>query len=198
MPADRRLEWAVACRPMPGADVSGDVEVVVDLGERTVIAVADGLGHGRAAQSAAAVAAAVVRRTPDEPVDLLMRACNEAMGATRGAAITLVAVADGGRLDWLAVGNVEAAILRGGRATIGSVETVYHFPGVVGGQLPTLHALTSHVARGDVIVVSTDGIGGDYLGDPSPIGPVESAANDVLETHGRDTDDALVLVARVL
>ena len=126
----------MASRPIPGATVSGDLDVVVGLEGSTLVGVIDGLGHGPEAQVAADVAAGTIRRCAEEPLDELMRSCHQAMIGTRGAAITLLGVADGGRLDWLAVGNVEAAVLRGGRTTTGAIETVYHFPGIVGDRLP--------------------------------------------------------------
>ena len=197
MPSDRRLEWAVATRPAPGAEVSGDTSVVVDGGDRTLIAAIDGLGHGPEAAAAARAAAEIISGYTDQPLDGLMRSCHDAMTHTRGAAITLAAIFDDGRVDWLAVGNVDAIVLRGGRTTTGSIEAVYHFPGVVGDQLPAVHALTSHVVRGDVLTVTTDGIDGHYLTTIEPIGPPDLAARRILHDHARDSDDALVIVARV-
>ena len=197
MPSDRRLEWAVASRPAPGADVSGDASVVLDVGDHTLIAAIDGLGHGPDAAVAAHVAVDTITLHADEPLDELMRRCHDAMTRTRGAAITAATIFDDGRIDWLAIGNVDAIILRGGRTTTGSLEAVYHFPGVVGGQIPPLHVLTSHVVRGDVLTVITDGIDAHYLTTIEPIGPAEVAAERILGTHARDADDALIIVARV-
>lgn len=197
MPSDPRVEWAIAARPAPGAEISGDASVVVDAGDCTLIAAIDGLGHGPEAADAARVAAETITRYAGEPVDELLRRCHDAMIDTRGAAITVVAIFDGGRVDWLGVGNVDAVIVRGGSTTTGSVDAVYLFPGVVGGQLPPLHALTSHVVRGDVVALTTDGIDPHYLAALETIGPADSAAPRILHGHARDRDDALVIVARI-
>jgi phosphoserine phosphatase RsbX len=173
------------------------MSAVLDVGDHTLIAAIDGLGHGPDAAAAAQVAAQTIAGYAEEPLEGLMRRCHDAMTHTRGAAITLAAVFDDGRIDWLAVGNVDAIILRGGRSTTGSVDAVYHFPGVVGSQIPPVHALTSHVVRGDVLTMTTDGIDARYLTTIEPIGPAEVAAQRILLAHARDNDDALVVVARV-
>ena len=197
MPSDRRLEWAVAGRPIPGAAVSGDRSVVFDAGDRTVIAAIDGLGHGTDAAVAAEVAGRVIEEHAGAPLETVFDLCHEAMAGTRGAAITLAVVSDGGQMDWLAVGNVEAVIIRGGQVGTGTVESVYHLPGVVGDRLPTLRTPTTRLERGDVLVLNTDGITGEYLADRGAIGPVDRAAARILAAHARSVDDALVIVSRM-
>jgi hypothetical protein len=54
------IEWSVEARPFGGAGACGDVEVVVLDNRAGVFAVADGLGHGSEAASAAKAAAAVI------------------------------------------------------------------------------------------------------------------------------------------
>jgi len=59
------IEWNAEVRPFGGAGPCGDVEVVV-IGDRTtVVAVADGLGHGSEAAAAAKAAAAVIQQRAD-------------------------------------------------------------------------------------------------------------------------------------
>ena len=48
------IEWAAARRPVPGEEVCGDFPIAVDVGGTAALfGVADGLGHGRAAETAA-------------------------------------------------------------------------------------------------------------------------------------------------
>jgi hypothetical protein len=77
----------------------------------------------------------------------------------------------------------EALILRGG---------------VVGYELPPLRASVLPIAPGDVVIFATDGID-TYFAKDSPFGRrPEEVANDILARHAKETDDALVLVARYI
>src|SRR5689334_21657142 len=47
------IEWATARRPLPGEKVCGDYAIAVDVaGGAALFGVADGLGHGAAAETA--------------------------------------------------------------------------------------------------------------------------------------------------
>jgi len=47
------IEWGLAARALPGQAVSGDLHLVQSVGDDVLLAVADGLGHGEAAEAAA-------------------------------------------------------------------------------------------------------------------------------------------------
>jgi hypothetical protein len=54
------------------------------------------------------------------------------------------------------------------------------------------------IERDDTLVFATDGIARDFQTE-SPLGwHPQEAANHILRRHGRDNDDALVLVTRYL
>ncbi len=199
------IEWAVAARAMPGEMRSGDLHVVAPFDDGVLVGVIDGLGHGDEAADAAACAADVLRGHPSEPLLPLMRRCHEALRMTRGAAISLACFAPSratgaaganggavGRMSWIGVGNVEGSIFR---SAVPARESMLLRGGVVGYRLPELRMAEVRVARGDTLVLATDGIDEAHLDlvkmpdDPSAI------VRNVL-AHARDTDDALVLVAR--
>jgi hypothetical protein len=52
------------------------------------------------------------------------------------------------------------------------------------------------IGPGDVLVLATDGIGGYSLDGVGVVEPATQIANDILARCARETDDALVLVAR--
>jgi phosphoserine phosphatase RsbX len=69
---------------------------------------------------------------------------------------------------------------------------------VVGFQMPSLRITRLSIARGDTLVFATDGISSRFHTD-SPLGwHPQDAADNMLKRYGKDTDDALVLVARYL
>jgi len=186
----------VAARPIPGEHVSGDLHVTVP-GERLVMAVIDGLGHGPDAARAAGRAAEVVEAHPGERPDALLRRCHDELRSTRGAAITIASIDEtGGEMTWVGVGNVQAALLQARPAPGSAREWVPLRGGVVGYLLPVLRPGTIRLERDDVLVLATDGVRPVFGEWPGPGEPPESVAARILTEQGRDTDDALVLVAR--
>jgi negative regulator of sigma-B (phosphoserine phosphatase) len=192
------VRWGVAARPLPGERESGDVSVVRPLDDGMLIAVIDGLGHGPEAAAAAQRAAAVLADHEAAEVSELFEACHAGLRRTRGAAISLARLRrGGGAVAWLGVGNVEARLLRADPEARPATESPLLLGGVVGhGSLPRLRATHTTLAEGDTLVFSTDGVSPGFLDLVTrALEPREIAAR-VLQVHGRDSDDALVLVAR--
>jgi phosphoserine phosphatase RsbX len=181
---------------MPGEHVSGDRHVAV-TGSRLVVAVIDGLGHGPDAADAAGRAAEVVEAHADERPEALVHRCHEALRSTRGAAITIASIdAAADELTWIGVGNVQATLLHAEPPERGGREWVPLRGGVVGYVLPALKPGTVRLRRDDVLVLATDGVRPVFGEWPRPSEPPEDVAARILAAQGRDSDDALVLVAR--
>jgi phosphoserine phosphatase RsbX len=181
---------------MPGERVSGDRHVTV-AGSRLVLAVIDGLGHGPDAAEAADRAAEVVEAHPDERPEALVHRCHEALRSTRGAAITIASIdAAADELTWLGVGNVQATLLQTDPPLPGGREWVPLRGGVVGYVLPALKPGTVRLRRDDVLVIATDGVRPVFGEWPRPHEPPADVAARILAAQGRESDDALVLVAR--
>lgn len=193
------IEWAVAARPLPGQDECGDqaVAVAVDT-DAAVFGVIDGLGHGPDAAVAARRAAAVVGEHLHETPEAMVTHCHRELATTRGAAMTLACIDFGtDTVQWVGVGNVAAHLV--GRAPSG-METSLSARlagGIVGFQLPRVHASESVEMRpGHLLVMASDGITDDHLEALDFGAPAETIAERILGEHCRVTDDALVLVAR--
>jgi serine phosphatase RsbU (regulator of sigma subunit) len=191
------VEWAVAGRPFPGEAESGDLHVLLPYAGGVLAGVIDGLGHGPAAAAASQRAAEALAEAPGAPVRQQIERCHAAMRGSRGAVMTLAALdLRSDQMTWSAVGNVEAALYRGGLAP--ARETIVPRNGVVGYQLPPLRETTLPIGVGDVLVLATDGIGHDFvLGAPSR-SPAQDYAREVLDRYATGGDDALVLVLRYL
>jgi phosphoserine phosphatase RsbX len=184
-------------RPMPGEDISGDRHVAASAAHGLAIAVIDGLGHGPEAAHAAGKAADVVEGHPDAQPEELVRRCHEALQGTRGAAITIVSIdAHSEELVWLGVGNVQATILQSEVAEGRGREWVPLRGGVVGYVLPALRSGRVQLQRDDVLVLATDGVRPVFGAWPAPNQAPTAVAERILGEQGRDSDDALVLVAR--
>jgi hypothetical protein len=198
--AERVVEAAVAARPVAGEERSGDLAVIELLADGALVAAVDALGHGPEAAAAADVAGAVLREFAAAPPRALVERCHEALRRTRGAVMS-VAVFDArdASMTWVGVGNVEAVLLRR-RAPAGAPprEVLTARGGVVGYTLPPLHASALPVARGDTLVLASDGIRSGFAVDLEPHGTPQEMADAILAQHARGSDDALVLVVRYI
>jgi negative regulator of sigma-B (phosphoserine phosphatase) len=191
------LEWGTAGRPISGETESGDQYVVHSWPGGALLAVIDGLGHGPAAALAANEAVAILQAHAQEPLVPLVGRCHEALRRTNGAVMTLAAFrASDNSLTWLGVGNVEGLLLRADVLARRPRDDVLQRGGVVGYQLPRLQTSALVVGEGDILIFASDGVRGRFADrldlDRSP----REVALDILDSHARPNDDALVLVAR--
>jgi len=193
------IEWGVAVQPLEGEAESGDQYVVQPFPKGVLVAAVDGLGHGPEAAAAARSAVAILKDYAHEPVISLLRRCHERLIRTRGAVMSLASFnALDNTMTWLGVGNVEGVLLRADAAADPPRENVLLRGGVVGCQLPTLHASILPVTRGDVLILATDGIRSGFVEDVTLSDPPQRIAEHILARRATGMDDALVLVARYL
>jgi hypothetical protein len=196
------LEWGVASAVHRAERESGDSCVVRTLADGILIAVIDGLGHGSEAARAAHRAREVIERAQDRDLRTIVRACHDHLRDTRGVVIGLAALdptADS--LTWLGVGNVAGHVLRAERAEQAERswlrrEELLVRGGTVGGRLPALAPIVRAVHPGDLIVLATDGLRAGFthriwIGDA-----LQGIADEILASHHRADDDALVFVGR--
>jgi anti-sigma regulatory factor (Ser/Thr protein kinase) len=192
-PNRSHIKWAVASRPLPGETESGDLALVLPSTQRDLVAVIDGLGHGSSAAATARLAAGIVERAKGD-VTAVMHACHQQMRRSRGAAMALASVERIGQMTWLAIGNVQGWLLRGGD----SLERLPRVSGIVGDRLPSLRGFRSEIAQGDVLIVATDGVRDELGVAAARSESTQQIADRLLRRNATTTDDALVFVGRYL
>lgn len=189
------LAFGVATRPRLNSSANGDAFVVKRWGERALVGVIDGLGHGPQAHLAAETARQYVESHYDQPLEALFRGAAHACSATRGVVMALA------RFDWAlarltfaSVGNVEARVFRSPAPMDFLVQR-----GVIGLGAPTPR-VTEHPWKPDnVMVLHSDGLATHWKWEDYPDLPMEPAtaiARRLLGALARDDDDATVLVVR--
>lgn len=188
------VDWAVAARALPGQAVTGDAAVVKELAGAVLLAVVDGLGHGRDAAEASAAAVACLEAHAGAPLVELFARCHEALGRSRGVTMTCAVVGAAGSVTWAGIGDVEAVVVRG--AARARADWLFLRHGVVGYRMPSLREAALPLTFGDTLVMCTDGIRGGFSTAVDPHRPPDAVAADVLAQFGKTTDDALVLAAR--
>ena len=193
------LDIGAAAAPLPGELVSGDVPVVEPFQGGVLVAAIDGLGHGGEAAQAALRAQSVLEDHAGAPLPALFERCHARLARTRGVAMSLAAFHETDhRLTWLGVGNVEGMLLRAEAAPGASSESILLLGGVVGYQLPRLRPSTTQIGPGDTLILTTDGIASSFRYGLSADAPSQQVADRILSQHRRESDDALVIVARYL
>lgn len=200
-PAALRLDWGVALQAQPGQSECGDAWAVEPVPDGFLLAVVDGLGHGAAAARASRRAVEIIRSLASKPLETIFGACHKALLGSRGAAISAARINTSGlSLMWLSVGNVEGLVINRatGHPPERQRETLLERGGVVGYELPTLRPATISFEPGAVLVLATDGVRHGFALDVRTELEAQPAADHILARYGRGTDDALVMVARLL
>lgn len=192
------LEVGIAHVSLAGEVESGDRCFVHHSGERAVIAVIDGLGHGAGAAHAADAACAALEAPGGQSLSQLMLGCHERLRGTRGAAMTLLELDfKARRLEWIGVGNIAVVLVRQEKTgRLGRTELLAR-GGVVGVSMPTAVAYGLRVIPGDLLVAATDGVNIAFVEDIVLIDPPQRLADRLLARHQTGRDDALVMVAQM-
>jgi len=183
-----------ASRPYPGETHNGDAWRVDWQANGCRISLIDGLGHGPEAARAAQAALDALEAHPDLAPEASLRACHLALGHTRGAAISVARItADGAHLEFCGVGNAEGVLLHAsGR------EHMITYRGIVGATLPRLRTFTHVLPAGWLLAMFTDGVRSRFQVDGVSTridADLTTAAESILATWARPTDDATVLLA---
>ena len=182
-------------RAMTGEEVCGDAWAVRPAGDRCLVLVCDGLGHGPLAARASAEAVRAFLADPAEAPAELLRRLHRALAGTRGAAAA-VACLDypAGQLRYAGVGNIAGSVVTGDRRS-----ALLCHPGIVGHQVRTIRETSYPLAPEGIVVLHSDGLTerwslADYPGLAGH-GPLVIAAT-LLRDAGLHRDDASVLVAK--
>jgi negative regulator of sigma-B (phosphoserine phosphatase) len=183
---------------MEGESRSGDVAVLAGTAAGGLACLIDGLGHGPDAADAAERCADVVRANAEAPPAELLEICHAALRDSRGVVMTAAWFdLSAGTLSWTGVGNVDARLVRARWTGTGSREDVaLVFGGVVGYRMPRVRVATMPLARGDLLVMITDGIEPAISPALAAGGSAQALAERIFAMHGKGNDDALALVVR--
>ena len=186
---------AARIRPHRTERVSGDVATLRWVGERVVLVVVDGLGHGSNAAVIARRAEASLSMSSTAHVPAVVAELHEALLPTDGAAVAVTVLDPAERsFEAAAVGNVRVRVI--GKTdqrldwSAGTVGTEYRNPTVASGSLDD-----------GTLVMYSDGVAdhfelSDYPGirSDSP----EIVSRIIVERFGKEHDDASCVVARYL
>ena len=193
------IEYQTAAATREGEAESGDRYLVEPYAGGVLVGVIDGIGHGSKAAEAARAAVTELKEQASAPLVTLFKSCHERLRLTRGAVLSLASFnAREGTMSWLGVGNVEGLFFRADPMAGRQRERLLLRSGMVGKVLPLLQPDVLPLEPGDLLILATDGVRSEFAFDPRLNGPPQKVANHILAWHQKQSDDALVLVARYL
>jgi serine/threonine protein phosphatase PrpC len=185
------VEVAVAQRSAENEVECGDCAEVVRNGE-TLVAVADGLGHGPDAAEAARTFCRYVRENASLGLEDIVMGASIEMSRTRGAACGLARIdAAQGLMSFVGVGNIDVQAV-----STADIHPIC-LPGIVGQRVRKLQVFTYELHPGDLIAIYSDGISSRFELETMGHLGVQEMADAILEEHGKSHDDATCVVIRI-
>lgn len=195
----KHLKYEVIFEALKGETDCGDQYLVKELNNSILIAVADGLGHGSEAAVAAKKAMVVLDTHANEPIDKLIKICDQELAETRGAALTLMRIDENCMLSYLGVGNVAGACWQFDEIAHLNRHSFYLERGIVGCQLPSsMQVRNITIKPGDIFIVATDGINEKFETELLKLGSSETIAKYLFKKYRNSSDDGLMLAGKII
>jgi anti-sigma regulatory factor (Ser/Thr protein kinase) len=193
-PSPDRPPWGFICVPITGETTSGDAVDVMDGERGRTLIVADGLGHGPEAASAAVEAVRLFRRHQGSSIPEILQYLHAGLRATRGAAVALARFdRAAGKVMYGGIGNISAAIVEGA-----DMRRMVSHNGTAGHNARRIQVF-DYPYNGGLVVMASDGIATGWSLAPYP-GLAQAHPSLIAAILYRDfarrRDDASILVAR--
>jgi hypothetical protein len=175
-------------RPYKGLSICGDSFVIEQAENFVLAAVIDGLGHGYESSVAAERAVEVIRESVDLSVGAILQRCHKELRVTRGAAVGILRIEEGGEGEFCGIGNIEV------QAVTGHAPSVFCLAGIVGHNLRASKVMPFTMKPGDIYCVMSDGVSTRGNLKACLPGAPETVARRIVESWGKDHDDATALI----
>ena len=187
----RPFTVGAVCLPLDGEEACGDAWVVHQTAERSLVMVADGLGHGADAATAAAQAMRTFRAHVERGPAELVAVLDAALRPTRGAAVAVAEILSRrGVVNYAGLGNIAGRIYEG--------EDVRHLAtthGTAGTGTRKTHQHTYPWPPDGLLLMHSDGLASlwDLDGYPGLRSRHPSLVAGVLFRDHRQRDDVTVV-----
>jgi serine phosphatase RsbU (regulator of sigma subunit) len=148
------METGTVCLPRSGETVCGDAWALGRIGERVILIVADGLGHGPDAAAASMEAIRVFRKSLSlAPADILAE-IHPALRSTRGAAVAVAALdPDLKTIRYAGVGNIAGSIV-----SASETRSMVSHNGTVGHEVRKIQEFQYDWPTGALVIMQSDGL----------------------------------------
>jgi len=187
------MTYAVAKKAFENSDSCGDECACWENDSQVILCIADGLGHGPDAETAARAAIKYVADHLEDSIADIFSGCNAAIRDTRGVALGLAVIDKKKKnLTYAGIGNTRAIVCK--KKTV-RLSGNY---GIVGSSFRKLTCETVPLPQDSLVILYTDGI--EEMIDPGRFvygKDPQSLSKRILEEWGKTTDDATVMVYEV-
>ncbi len=189
------LEVGGVCVPLEGEKESGDSWGVKRSGRKSLILVADGLGHGPSAALASREAVRLFRESGATSPAALLEEIHAGLRSTRGAAVAVAEIDHENRVvRYAGAGNISGRIVAGD-----VVKQMVSHNGTAGQEIRKIQELAYPWNENSLLIMNSDGLTTQlslplraHLGSRHPA----LVAAVLFRDHTRGTDDSVVVVAR--
>ena len=188
------LEIGAVCLPQPGEVACGDAWAVEWRGGHCVILVADGLGHGPDAATAAMAAVNALRTHPQLAPAALIEFAHGALRSTRGAALAVADLDLAREIRYAGVGNIAGVALAPGGA-----RHMVSYSGIVGHEARKIQEFVYPWSQETLLVMHSDGLATHWNLDQYPglaSRHPSLIAGVLYRDFTRGRDDVTVVVAK--
>ena len=190
-----KLELGVICLPKTGQEVSGDAWANYHQTNRSLLLVADGLGHGPLAAQASLEAVRIFQENASMSSTAIVEAAHQALRSTRGAVLAIAEVDfERQAVIYTGIGNIAGTIL-----TAQSRYNMVSHNGTVGYEMRQIQEFTYPWSQGSLLIMHSDGLKSQWRLERYP-GLLNKHPSLIAGILYRDfklgRDDVTVLVAR--
>lgn len=183
-------------RPISGEDVCGDAYAVRLVGDRVLLMLCDGAGHGPLAAAASQLAVRVFCDAESSDPEVLVGQIHRALNGTRGGALAVAELDPAARrVRFVGVGNIAGAVVADGQK-----RGMVCLPGIAGHQARKIRPFDYALPPGAAVVMHSDGLTDRWSAQDRERlfnGRPLSIAMTLLRDAGTRRDDASVLVAKL-
>ncbi|WP_445627057.1 ATP-binding SpoIIE family protein phosphatase [Nostoc sp. DSM 114167] len=192
---EKFLEIGAICLPKRGEDVSGDTWASEVDSCRNLLLVADGLGHGPAAASAASAAVRMFQEHIHRSPGAIVEAAHAALRSTRGAALAIAEIDfEQQSVRFAGIGNIAASIF-----SFTEHRHLLSHNGTVGHEIRKIQEFSYPWYANGILIMHSDGLSAKWQIDRYP-GLMQKhpslIAGVLYRDFNRDRDDVTVLVAK--
>jgi anti-sigma regulatory factor (Ser/Thr protein kinase) len=157
------LEIGAVCLPKPGEVACGDAWAVEWRGGHCVILVADGLGHGADAATAAMAAVNALRTHPQLAPAAMIEFAHGALRSTRGAALAVADLDLAREVRYAGIGNIAGLV----NSSHDTRHMVSH-AGIVGHEARKIQEFVYPWSQDSILVMHSDGLATHWNLDQYP------------------------------
>ena len=189
---NKDLQIGAFSRSKPLETLNGDAYVISHLTTtKTIVAIIDGLGHGKEAHLASNIVKEQILLKLNLPLNELVSYLHNSIRGTRGAVVGIVLIdTETSKLYFVGIGNIEGFI-----NSLSGKKSLISFGGILGHNIRTPRTFEFHFTQGDVLCLYSDGLNSRWnVNDIDWNEHPQKIADLLINNYSRENDDATVLI----